>query len=257
MLRHRVIPALLLRDGGLVKTQKFGKHKYIGDPVNAIRIFNEKEVDELVVLDIDASRQRRGPDYALIESLAAECFMPLGYGGGISSVEQARQIFSSGVEKVVLQTSVLENPKLVTEIAERFGSQSVVVSIDVKRDWLGRYRLWSASSRTALKADWLTTLKALVEAGAGEVLLNAVDRDGMQQGFDVHLIQSAAQAVDVPLIALGGASSLADFAEAIHVGASAVAAGSLFVLQGPHRAVLISYPNYSELELLFRGNDVS
>ncbi|MDZ4017817.1 AglZ/HisF2 family acetamidino modification protein [Pseudomonas sichuanensis] len=256
MLKHRVIPALLLRDGGLVKTQKFGKHKYIGDPVNAIRIFNEKEVDELMVLDIDASRQRREPDYALIESVASECFMPLGYGGGISTVEQARQIFSSGVEKVVLQTFALENPKLVSDIAERFGSQSVVVSIDVKRDWLGRYRLWSASSRTLLKKDWLATLKGMVEAGAGEVLLNSVDCDGMQQGFDVRLIQTAAQAVDVPLVALGGASSLSDFVKAIQAGASAVAAGSLFVLQGPHRAVLISYPNYSELESLFRGNDV-
>lgn len=257
MLKHRVIPALLLREGGLVKTQKFGKHKYVGDPVNAIRIFNEKEVDELVVLDIDAGRQRREPDYALIENIAAECFMPLGYGGGISTIEQARRIFSSGVEKVILQTSVLGNPNLVTEIAERFGSQSVVVSIDVKQDWFGRYRLWSSSARRTLGQDWLSTLKALVAAGAGEVLLNSVDRDGMQQGYDLRLIQSAAQAVDVPLIALGGAGGLQDFVQATEVGASAVAAGSLFVLQGPHRAVLISYPKYSEIESLFRGNDVS
>lgn len=257
MLNHRVIPALLLRDGGLVKTQKFAKHKYIGDPVNAIRIFNEKEVDELVLLDIDASRQRREPDYALIESIASECFMPLGYGGGVTSVEQAHRIFSSGVEKIVLQTSALQNPRLVSDIAERFGSQSMVVSIDVKRDWLGRYRLWLASSRKVLKVDWLATMKTLVEAGAGEVLLNSVDRDGMQQGFDLRLIQAAAQAVDVPLVALGGASTVTDFVEAVAAGASAVAAGSLFVLQGPHRAVLISYPNYSELESLFRGNDAS
>lgn len=257
MLKHRVIPALLLREGGLVKTQKFGKHKYVGDPVNAIRIFNEKEVDELMVLDIDASRQRREPDYALIENIAAECFMPLGYGGGISTVEQARRVFSSGVEKVVLQTSVLGSPKLVSDIAERFGSQSVVVSIDIKRDWLGRYRLWSSSARRALGDDWLSGLKALVAAGAGEVLLNSVDRDGMQQGYDLRLIQSATQAVDVPLIALGGAGGLEDFVEAIEAGASAVAAGSLFVLQGPHRAVLISYPKYSTIESLFRGNDAS
>lgn len=257
MLKHRVIPALLLRDGGLVKTQKFGKRKYIGDPINAIRIFNEKEVDELVLLDIDASRHGREPDYALIESIAGECFMPLGYGGGISTIEQARRIFSSGVEKVVLQTSALQNPALVTEIAQRFGSQSVVVSIDIKRDWLGRYRLWSSSSRRALSADWLQTLRSIVSAGAGEVLLNSVDRDGMQQGYDLRLIKAAADAVDVPLIALGGAAELWHFVEAIEMGASAVAAGSLFVLQGPHRAVLISYPNYSELESLFRGKDVS
>jgi len=257
VLKHRVIPALLLREGGLVKTQRFGKHKYIGDPINAIRIFNEKEVDELVLLDIDASRQGREPDYALIKSIAAECFMPFGYGGGISTIEQARRIFSSGVEKVVLQTSALQNPALVTEIAQRFGSQSVVVSIDIKRDWLGRYRLWSSSSRRALSADWLQALRSIVSAGAGEVLLNSVDRDGMQQGYDLRLIKAAADAVDVPLIALGGAAELGHFVEAIEVGASAVAAGSLFVLQGPHRAVLISYPNYSELESIFRGKDVS
>lgn len=257
MLKHRVIPALLLRDGGLVKTQKFGKHKYIGDPINAIRIFNEKEVDELVLLDIDASRQGREPDYALIESIAAECFMPLGYGGGISTIEQARRIFSSGVEKVVLQTSALQKPELVTEIAQRFGSQSVVVSIDIKRDWLGRYRLWSSSGRRAFSIDWLEALKSLVAAGAGEILLNSVDHDGMQQGYDLRLIQMAAEAIDVPLVALGGAANLKHFIEATDAGASAVAAGSLFVLQGPHRAVLISYPNYSELESLFRGKDGS
>ncbi|WP_417797207.1 AglZ/HisF2 family acetamidino modification protein [Stutzerimonas nitrititolerans] len=257
MLKHRVIPALLLRDGGLVKTQKFGKHKYIGDPINAIRIFNEKEVDELVLLDIDASRQGREPDYALIESIAAECFMPLGYGGGISTIEQARRIFSSGVEKVVLQTSALQKPELVTEIAQRFGSQSVVVSIDIKRDWLGRYRLWSSFGRRALSADWLEVLKSLVAGGAGEILLNSVDHDGMQRGYDLRLIKMAAEAVDVPLVALGGAANLQHFVEATEAGASAVAAGSLFVLQGPHRAVLISYPNYSALESLFRGKDVS
>lgn len=255
MLKHRVIPALLLREGGLVKTLKFGKYNYIGDPLNAIRIFNEKEVDELVLLDIDASRQGREPDYALIESVAAECFMPLGYGGGVSSVEQARRIFSSGVEKVILQTSALENPALVSKIAQRFGSQSVVVSIDVKRDWLGRYRLWSSAQRRAHRLDWLAALESLVVAGAGEILLNSVDRDGMQQGYDLHLIQKAAQAVDVPLVALGGAGNFNDFVLAVKAGASAVAAGSLFVLQGPHRAALISYPNYSELESLFRGED--
>lgn len=252
MLKHRVIPALLLREGGLVKTHRFGKHKYIGDPINAIRIFNEKEVDELMLLDIDASRQRREPDYDLIESVAAECFMPFGYGGGISSVEQARRLFSLGVEKVVLQTAALANPGIVSEIAQRFGSQSVVVSLDIKRDWLGCYRLWSSSRRKLLGRNWLETLQLLVEAGAGEVLLNSVDRDGTQQGYDLRLIEKAAHAVGIPVIALGGASSLQDFRFATDSGASAVAAGSLFVLQGPHRAVLISYPNYSELELLFQ-----
>ncbi|MFH6597905.1 AglZ/HisF2 family acetamidino modification protein [Ectopseudomonas khazarica] len=257
MLKHRIIPALLLRESGLVKTQRFGKHKYIGDPVNAIRIFNEKEVDELILLDIDASRQGREPNYDLIESVAAECFMPFGYGGGISSIEQARRLFAFGVEKVVLQTAALAYPGLIREIAQRFGSQSVVVSLDIKRDWFGRYRLWSSSHRKALNGDWLDSLKLLVEAGAGEVLLNSVDRDGTLQGYDLRLIEIAAHAVGIPVIALGGAGSLQDFRLATDSGASAVAAGSLFVMQGPHRAVLISYPNYSELESLFRGQDVS
>jgi len=252
VLKHRVIPALLLREGGLVKTQKFGKHKYIGDPINAIRIFNEKEVDELIFLDIDATRKGREPDYDLIEGVAGECFMPLGYGGGIASVDQARRIFSAGVEKIVLQTSALTNPRLVTDIAERFGSQSVVVSIDVKRDWLGRHRLWSSATARVVSDDWLATMHRLVAAGAGEVLLNSVDRDGTQAGYDLCLIQAAAESVDVPLVALGGAGSLSDFAQAIEAGASAVAAGSFFVMQGTHRAVLITYPEYPDLEKCLR-----
>lgn len=252
MLKHRVIPALLLRDGGLVKTRRFDKHKYIGDPINAIRIFNEKEVDELMLVDIDASRQGRGPDYELIESIASECFMPLGYGGGISSLEQAHRIFSSGVEKIVLQTSALKNPALVSDIAQRFGGQSVVVSIDVKRDWLGRNRLWGSATKKCLSGNWLETMKMLVAMGAGEVLLNSVDRDGMRTGYDLALIRAASEAVDVPIIALGGAAKISDFAQAIEAGASAVAAGSLFVMQEAHDAVLITYPEYKELEKLLR-----
>lgn len=257
MLSHRVIPALLLRDDGLVKTQRFGKAKYVGDPINAIRIFNEKEVDELFVLDIDATRLKRQPNYALIEEFAAECFMPLGYGGGISAVEQARQLFSLGVEKVVLQSAALENPGIVTELAARFGSQSIVVSIDVKRDWLGHTRLWSSAARRKLAADWQAVMKELVSAGAGEVLLNNVDRDGMQNGYDLDLIKSASSLLDVPLVALGGAGNQQHLLEAVQAGASAVAAGSLFVLQGPHRAVLISYPGYATLEALFRTDNDS
>jgi imidazole glycerol-phosphate synthase subunit HisF len=253
LLSHRVIPALLLSDSGLVKTQRFANAKYVGDPINAIRIFNEKEVDELVVLDIDATRLNREPDYALIEEFAGECFMPLGYGGGIRTVEQARRLFSLGVEKVVLQTAALENPSLVTEMASRFGSQSIVVSIDVKKDWLGRTRLWGSSSKRKLKADWLAVIKELESAGAGELLLNSVDRDGVQNGYDLDVIRSAAAILDIPLVALGGAGNMAHLLEAVQAGASAVAAGSLFVLQGPHRAVLISYPGYSALDKLFRS----
>jgi cyclase len=253
MLKHRVIPCLLLRDGGLVKTTRFNRPRYVGDPVNAIRIFNEKEVDELMVLDIVASRQNRGPDFLLIEEFAGECFMPLCYGGGISSVEQAQQLFALGVEKICLQASILKDPSLITSIAERFGSQSVVVSVDVKRNLLGQPRLYSAMTRQTLKKPWSRHMCELVTAGAGEVLLNAVNRDGMMNGMDLDLIREASCAVDVPVTAVGGVGSLADIKVAIDAGASAVAAGAFFVFYGPHRAVLITYPRYEELEELLGG----
>ncbi|RDB42164.1 imidazole glycerol phosphate synthase cyclase subunit [Halomonas sp. DQ26W] len=253
MLSHRVIPTLLLSKGGLVKTTKFKQPKYVGDPVNAIRIFNEKEVDELVVLDIDASREGREPDYDAIAEFASECFMPLAYGGGIRTVKQARTLFSLGLEKVVLQTAILDNTELISDIAQRFGSQSVIASVDIKRDWRGRAKIWSAAKRKKLDPPWLDKLQEFVDAGAGEILLNSVDRDGTQQGYDNELIATAAKALSVPVIALGGAGKLEHLASVVESGASAVAAGSLFVFQGPHRAVLISYPRYSVLESLFRS----
>ena len=251
MLKHRVIPALLLCNGGLVKTRKFKSPKYVGDPINAIRIFNDKEVDELMVLDITASKECREPDYALIEEFAGECFMPLAYGGGVSSVEQAARIFSLGVEKICLQTAALENPALVSELADRFGSQSVVVSVDVKRSWLGKPQVYSAAQGKALPEPWLQLTQRLVNAGAGEVLLNVVDRDGTLAGPDLGLIREACSVLSVPLIAVGGVASLADIKAVVDAGASAVAAGAFFVFHGPHRAVLITYPRYHELEALF------
>lgn len=253
MLSHRVIPALLLSQGGLVKTTKFKKPKYVGDPVNAIRIFNEKEVDELVVLDIDASREKREPAYDAIAEFASECFMPLAYGGGIRTIEQARTLFSLGIEKVVLQTSILDSPQLITDIADRFGSQSVIASIDIKRDWRGRPKIWSSARRRKLSQPWLDKLKEYADAGAGEILLNSVDKDGTQEGYDHELVSAAAESLSIPVIALGGAGTLEHLASAVNSGAAAVAAGSLFVFQGPHRAVLISYPRYSVLESLFRS----
>ena len=250
MLKHRVIPALLLRNGGLVKTRRFKDPKYVGDPVNVIRIFNEKEVDELMVLDIAASRQKREPDYALIEQFAGECFMPLAYGGGVRTVEQAQRIFASGVEKICVQTAALDNLQLVSELADRFGSQSIMVSLDIKRNWLGRAQAFAAAQRKTLSTDWSQLLADLVGAGAGEVLLNAVDKDGTLSGPDLDLIRQASQQVDVPLIAVGGISSLEDIKSAVDAGASAVAAGAFFVYHGPHRAVLITYPKYHELEQL-------
>lgn len=250
MLRHRVIPCLLLSGEGLVKTRKFQSPTYIGDPLNAIRIFNEKEVDELIVLDIDATRQRRPPNFARVEQVASECFMPLCYGGGISSVEQAKRLFSLGVEKVSIQAAALEDLLLISEIADRFGNQAVVVSIDIKRSLLGKPRLYNASKRDALPELWQSFLRRSVDAGAGEILLNAVDKDGMLSGMDLTLIAEAAAICDVPLIASGGASSVEDLRAAVDAGASAIAAGAMFVYHGPRRAVLITYPNYSQLQAL-------
>jgi imidazole glycerol-phosphate synthase subunit HisF len=255
MLKHRVIPALLLRNDGLVKTRKFKEPKYVGDPINAIRIFNEKEVDELMVLDISASKDRRGPNYALIKEFASECFMPLAYGGGVATVEQAARLFDLGIEKVCLQTAALSAPTLISTLAERFGSQSVVVSIDVKRNWLGNPRLFCAANGKLRAEPWLAMTKRLVDAGAGEVLLNAVDKDGTLEGPDLELVRMAAAALPVPLIALGGIASLVDIKAAVNAGASAAAAGAFFVFHGPHRAVLITYPNYLELENLFKATE--
>jgi cyclase len=251
MLQHRVIPALLLRNNGLVKTTCFKDPKYVGDPINAIRIFNEKEVDELLLLDITASKDKREPNFEMIEQIAGECFMPLTYGGGVRTVEQAQRIYALGVEKICLQTFALENLGLVTEMARRFGSQSVVVSVDVKRNWLGKPHLYSSTKDSLIGADWIERTQRLVDAGAGEVLLNAVDKDGTLQGPDLLLIEHLSKAINVPLIAVGGVGSLSDIKAAVVAGASAVAAGAFFVFHGPHKAVLITYPKYAELEALF------
>jgi cyclase len=251
MLKHRVIPALLLHNGGLVKTTRFRNPKYVGDPINAIRIFNEKEVDELMVLDINASKKDLEPSYSLIEQFAGECFMPLTYGGGIRNVEQARFIFSLGVEKICLQSAALESLRFVRELVDCFGSQSIIVSVDVKYNWLRCPKLYQSATGRFLKVSWLKKIHEFVAAGAGEILLNAVDKDGTLQGPDLFLIEQASNQIDVPLIALGGVSNLNDIKACIESGASAVAAGSYFVFHGPHRGVLITYPRYDELKNLF------
>jgi len=247
MLSHRVIPCLLVSNGGLVKTCRFGEPKYVGDPINAVRIFNDKEVDELMVLDIDASKEGRGPDFALIEELAGECFMPLCYGGGIRTADEARQLFSLGVEKVCLQTAALRDPAIIREIASRSGEQSVVVSIDVKRDRAGRLKAHSAAGASLPSDDWRDLLKQALAMGAGEIVINAVDRDGTLEGYDLDLIAEASSLSGAPVVAMGGAGSLDDFRRATDAGASAVAAGAYFVFYGPHRAVLITYPTPAEL----------
>lgn len=250
MLRARVIPCLLLRNAGLVKTERFGSAKYVGDPINAVKIFNEKEVDELVLFDIEASKRGTGPNYDLLADIASECFMPLCYGGGINSVDQAVRLVQLGIEKVAVNAAAIADPGLVSALAEVLGAQSVVAGIDVKRDWLGRYRVYDGRSGKLTDRTPEMHAAELARAGAGEIFLNDADRDGTQAGYDLKMIGRVAQAVPVPVIACGGAGRTEDFVAGVEAGASAAAAGSLFVFQGRHRAVLISYPPYKELERL-------
>jgi cyclase len=251
VLRARVIPCLLLRNGGLVKTVKFAESKYVGDPINAVRIFNDKEVDELMFLDIGATPARAAPSFDLLRDIASEAFMPFGYGGGITTIEQVKRVFATGVEKVVINTAAATNPQLVTAAASLAGSASVVVSIDAKRSWLGAYSVFVNGGKTDTRQDPVEHARRMVDMGAGEILLNAIHRDGTMEGYDLELIRRVSAAVSVPVVAVGGAGRLADFRAAVAHGASAVGAGSLFVFHGKHRAVLITYPPYAELERLF------
>lgn len=249
MLRTRVIPLLLLRGTGLVKTTRFKDAKYVGDPINAIKIFNDKEVDELVLLDITASREGRGPAYAVIEEVASECFMPLAYGGGIRSVEEARRIFKLGVEKVVFNTTAWREPSVLTQASREFGAQAVVASMDVRRKLFGRYEVFVEGGTRGTGIDAVEYARRMEASGAGEILLNSIDRDGTMKGYELELVAKVTAAVGVPVIAAGGAGSVEDFSAAIlQGGASAVAAGAMFVFHGPHRAVLITYPERRELE---------
>ncbi len=247
MKRIRVIPALLIQKGGLVKSVRFKDHKYVGDPINAVKIFNEKEVDEIVILDISATAEKRPPNMQQIREIASEAFIPLAYGGGVTSLEEIRELISSGVEKVILNTSAFKNPGLVTEGARYVGSQSIVVSIDVKKNLWGKYKVFVQNGSLSTGTDPITFARQMEEAGAGELVLNSIERDGTFDGYDTELIRTVSEAVNIPVVALGGASTVSDFAQAVQNGASAVAAGSMFVFQRPHRAVLISYPSQAEL----------
>lgn len=253
MLKTRVIPVLLLHDGGLVKGEKFKKHKYVGDPINAVRIFNEKEVDELAFLDISATANNREPDYRLIEDMASEAFMPIAYGGGVSSVSQVERLFRSGVEKVIINTQFFIQPQLVKDCSRIAGSQSIVVSIDVKKTLLGRYEVYTHSAMRKTGIDPVAYAKKAEAMGAGELVLTAIDREGTAKGYDLELIEQVSRAVNIPVIAQGGAASLADFNIAVRSAkASAVAAGAFFTFHGKHKAVLLTYPNYTDLEKLFK-----
>jgi cyclase len=252
MLRSRIIPCLLVKDKGLVKTVRFKDSKYVGDPINAVRIFNEKEVDELIVLDIDATRENREPDYRMIGALAAECRMPLCYGGGVKSVEQAERIFGLGVEKVALSSAAIEDPGLIERIARAVGGQSVVAVMDVRKNTLsGRYEIWTCNGTRGTSMDPVELARRFESLGAGEIVINAIDQDGVMKGYDFALIDGVRNAVSLPMTVLGGAGSLKDIASLIQrYGVIGAAAGSLFVFKGIYRAVLINYPGPADKDSL-------
>ena len=252
MLTTRVIPCLLLQNGTLVKTIQFTGPSYVGDPTNAIRIYNEKNVDELVVLDITATPEVRPPPFAVIEMFASECFMPVAYGGGLSRMADLKQIFRLGIEKVIINTAAVDTPDFIREASDQFGSQAIVVSMDAKRKADGGWEIFTHGGR---RNTGLGPLECAVQAqsrGAGEILLTSIDQDGTMAGYDLGLIREVTTAVDIPVIACGGAGKVADFGLAVHeAGASAVAAGSMVVYFGRNRAVLISFPSPRELSRVF------
>ena len=254
MLRPRIIPCLLIKEKGLVKSVKFSSPKYVGDPLNAVKIFNEKEVDELMVLDIDATTKGEAPDFKMIQDLAAECRMPLSYGGGVKTLEQATKIIGLGVEKVALSSAVLKRPELVAEIAEEIGNQSVVVVLDIKKKMFGgRYEIWTHNAKVNTGRCPIEFSQELEKYGVGEIVLNSIDHDGMMKGYDLTLVQKVREAVTVPMSILGGAGSLRDIGSLINqFGIIGAAAGSLFVFKGIYKAVLINYPSPVDKETLIR-----
>ena len=254
MLYPRIIPCLLVKNKGLVKTIKFKDPKYIGDPINAVKIFNEKEVDELIVLDIDATVDNREPDYKMIANLANECRMPLCYGGGIKTSQQAQQILSLGVEKIALSSVALEKPQIIREIAKQVGSQSVVVVFDIKKKMLGGYEVFTNNAKNKVKLDLMEYVAKVQQLGVGEIIINSIDNDGIMKGYDFNLIDKIKAEVNTPITILGGAGSIDDIRKAIQrYGIIGSAAGSLFVFKGKYRAVLINYPSKLDKDNLIQS----
>lgn len=255
MLRPRIIPCLLVSNKGLVKTVRFKDPKYVGDPINAVRIFNEKETDELIILDIDATKLNKEPDYKSIEFWASECRMPLCYGGGIKKVEQAQRIFSLGVEKIALSSEAIYNTKIISKIAARVGNQSVVVVLDVKKKTFGGYEIFTHNGSKSTGINPIDFAKKCVEEGAGEIVINSIDRDGTMKGYDLNLTRKVRDIIDTPMTVLGGAASLDDLGTLINeFGIIGASAGSLFVFKGKYKAVLINYPDKSNKHVLFKKN---
>jgi len=252
MLYPRIIPCLLIHKNGLYKTIQFGSPKYIGDPINAVKIFNEKEVDELIVLDIDATINKKEPDYKLIEKLAVECRMPICYGGGVKSIEQANKIFNLGVEKIAISSIAVENPNFISELSNKVGKQSVVVVLDVKKTG-NNYEVYTNNAKKSTGISPFLFAEQMQEAGAGEILINSIDQDGLMTGYDQFLLNKISKSVSIPITILGGAGNLDDLGRVISDnGTIGVSAGSLFVFKGKFKAVLINYPNTDEKNQLFK-----
>ncbi len=253
MLRPRIIPSLLIHENGLVKTVNFKNPKYVGDPINAVKIFNEKAVDELAIFDIDATVLGKEPNYSLIERLASQSMMPLCYGGGVKTVEQAQRIFSLGIEKIALSSAVLQNPKLITEISDRVGAQSVIVVLDVKKKLLGGYEVYTHNGKKTIGINPFKFVEEAQKLGAGEIVINSIDKDGVMKGYDMDLIAKVREKISLPMTVLGGAGSMSDVEKVIEKhGVIGVAAGSLFVFKGPYKAVLINYPTQLEKNKIFK-----
>ena len=253
MLRPRIIPSLLIQDNGLVKTVNFKNPKYVGDPINAVRIFNEKEVDELAIFDIDATAKGLEPNYSLIERIANQSRMPLCYGGGVKTVEQAQKIFGLGIEKIALSSAVLHNPELITQIANRVGAQGVFVVIDLKKKLFGGYEVYTHNGKKSTGINPFDFAEKAQRLGAGEIIINSIDQDGVMKGFDMNLIDKVRDKISLPLTVLGGAGELQHIQQVIHKhGVIGVAAGSLFVFKGVYKAVLINYPEKGEKEKLYK-----
>lgn len=250
MRRVRVMPVLLLADGGMVKTRRFAKAQYMGDPINAVKIFNEKQADELVLLDIEATSKGR-VEFDWIEEIVSEAFMPIAYGGGLNSLDQCAELFKRGVEKVVLNTAAVEKPSLIAEIADRFGAQSVVVSIDARQNLWKRWKVYVKGATKETRYSPAEFARECERLGAGEIFLTAAEREGEFSGYDLGLVKSVTEAVGLPVVVNGGAGQVADFAPAVAAGASAVAAGSMFVFAAKGEGMLISYPSQSELREQF------
>lgn len=250
MLKSRIIPCLLIKNKGLVKTVKFKNPKYVGDPINAVKIFNEKQVDEILILDIDSTVHNKDPDYRMIENLANECRMPLCYGGGIKTADQAQRILSLGVEKIALSSAAFENSELINEIATQAGNQSVVVIIDVKKKFISsRYEVFIRNGTSKINLDFVEALELFQSLGVGEIVINSIDNDGLMKGYDFELISQIRENISVPLTVIGGAGSYLDLKKLVSsYGVIGAAAGSIFVFKGKYRAVLINYPDNMEKE---------